>query len=184
MPDPEATVEPLVLDYTAEGLIKRKRSTWPEAITQAGDLVVRLFRLRDLIHHSSRREVKQRFGLTPAEFEVIVTLRTLPPPYALRPTELRRSMLITPGGLTKVMRNLEEAGLVTRRPSGRDGRSWLLELTEKGISLAQRVLPVALENYARHIDRGLTAKEVRQLARLLEKALTSLENKDGGSVQN
>ena len=126
----DAAHEPL--KYSAENLIQRKHAIWPEASTKAGDLVVRLFRLRDLIHDSSRREVKEQFGLTPAEFEVVVTLRTVPPPYALTPTELRQSMLITPGGLTKVMRNLEQSGYVCRKPSGHDRRSWLIELTDDG----------------------------------------------------
>ncbi|WP_172292041.1 MarR family winged helix-turn-helix transcriptional regulator [Pseudoruegeria sp. HB172150] len=163
------------LDTTAEGLIRRKRSTWPAASTHAGNLVIRLFRMRDLIHDSSRREVKERFGLTRAEFEVVVTLRTLPPPHALTPTELRQSMLITPGGLTKVMRNLDANGLVRRRPSEHDRRSSLIELTEEGVALAEQVLPLALDNYARHIAQGLTPKESERLSELLAKALRSLE---------
>jgi hypothetical protein len=39
------------LDYSAEALIRRKRSTWPQALNIDTDLVVRLFRLRDPMHH-------------------------------------------------------------------------------------------------------------------------------------
>lgn len=163
------------LDYSAEALIRRKRSTWPEASNIDADLVVRLFRLRDLIHHESRKAVKEKFGLTPAEFEVIVTLRTIPPPYAITPTELRQSMLITPGGLTKVMNNLADRGLVERRPSKADRRSWLLQLTGSGIAMAETALPHALDVYARQIGAGLSRSDITVLSRLLEKALQALE---------
>ena len=171
-PDSEA---PDAQNYSAESLIQRKRSTWPEASNTAADIVVRLFRLRDLIHHESRRAVKERFGLTPAEFEVIVTLRTIPSPYAMTPTELRQSMLITPGGLTKVMNNLADRGLVERRPSVADRRSWLLQLTDSGISLAEIALPHALDVYARQIGAGLSSRDAAELSRLLKKSLQALE---------
>lgn len=176
----EQVVDKRPVPLSVETLIVRKRQAWPEVSSAAGDLVTRLFRLRDLVHEASRREIKERFGLTQAEFEVIVTLRASKPPYCLTPTELRQSMFITPGGLTKVMRNLDVGGLVLRRPSGNDGRSWLIQLTDKGIRLAEEILPVVQDGYTCYIGAGLKPKEAKQLSGLLAKALHGLEDCDNG----
>lgn len=163
------------IDYSAEGLIARKKRTWPETGMPVADLVVRLFRLRDLIHESSRARAKKAFNLTPAEFEVLVTLRTMAPPHQLTPTKLRKSMLITPGGLTKVIRNLESRGLVVRSQSRSDRRSWLTKLTPAGRKLAESALPLVLNDYEEQISKGLDASQMKQLSELLKRALHGLE---------
>lgn len=59
--------------------------------------------------------VMARHGLTPAEFDVLSTLeRSSRKDYTLTPKELQASVLITSGGLTKVLRQLEARGLVRR----------------------------------------------------------------------
>lgn len=59
--------------------------------------------------------VMARHGLTFAEFDVLSTLeRSSRKDYTLTPKELQASVLITSGGLTKVLRQLEERGLVVR----------------------------------------------------------------------
>ena len=168
-------------DYSAEGLIARKKRTWPETSTRVADLVVRLFRLRDLIYDSSRARAKAAFNLTAAEFEALVTLRTMAPPHELTPTMLRKSMLITPGGLTKVIRNLEASGLVVRRKSPVDGRSWLTRLTPVGKRLAESALPLVLDDYEAQISKGLAAEELEHLSSLLERALRGMEADTAGN---
>jgi DNA-binding MarR family transcriptional regulator len=162
-------------DFTAQALIERKKRNWPETCTPAADLMIRLYRVRDIIHATSRRRVKREFGLTQAEYEVIVTLRTVEPPYCLTPTQLHRSFLITPGGVTKVLNNLQARGLITRSRLTADGRSRSVKLTPKGIALAEKMLPQVLEDYRQLLSAGLGAAEMRQLSKLLGAALKVLE---------
>jgi hypothetical protein len=70
---------------TAEDLIERKKKNWPAASSSMAGIVIRLFRARDIIYNHSRVKVKKEFNLTPAEFEVIATLRTLNPPFRMTP---------------------------------------------------------------------------------------------------
>ena len=48
-------------------------------------------------------------------------LRSVPSPYELTPTELYDAVLLSSGGMTKVLRRLETRGLVSRgeNPAGR-----------------------------------------------------------------
>ena len=139
------------------------------------DAVIRLFRVRDIIYEESRRRIKQEYGLTRAEFEVIVTLRTVHPPYQLTPTQLQKSLLITPGGMTKVLHNLEDRKLISRSKDTVDGRSHTVRLTAAGVSLAERVLPYVIDGYAEQLTAGLTDKQVDQLSSLLKRLLAKLE---------
>lgn len=162
-------------NHTAEGLIDRKKATWPEASDPYADLVIRLFRIRDIVYENSRKKVKRNFKLTPAEFEVIATLRTLEPPYRLTPTELRKALLITPGGITKVLRNLESRRLISRRQSVNDGRSSVVQLTKQGIGLAESALPSVIEDYKEQISFGLDNTEMADVSDILQRLLGALE---------
>ncbi len=166
---------PPLNDFSAETLIERKRDTWPETSTPSVDAVIRLFRVRDIIYEESRQRVKKEFGLTRAEFEVIVTLRTVHPPYQLTPTQLQKSLLITPGGMTKVLHNLESRKLISRSRDTGDGRSLSVRLTQKGVALAEKVLPLVIEGYAEQLSEGLTVKQIEQLSSLLKRLLAALE---------
>ncbi|HIL95017.1 MAG TPA: MarR family transcriptional regulator, partial [Pseudomonadales bacterium] len=115
------------------------------------------------------------FNLTPAEFEVIATLRTLEPPYRLTPTDLRQALLITPGGITKVLNNLETRKLISRHKNNNDGRSTAVQLTKTGIELAEKVLPTVLDDYAEQLKKGLNKNELDQTAMLLKSLLRALE---------
>jgi DNA-binding HxlR family transcriptional regulator len=66
--------------------------------------------------------------------------------------------------LTDRLTQLEAHGIVERRPSARDGRSYIYRLTEKGIGLA----PVLLEMIvwaAQHEQTAAHPSEVRRIIR-------------------
>src|SRR4030095_7475401 len=81
--------------------------------------------------------VLTRHGLDGGEFYVLAALRRAGAPYALRPTELYRALMVSSGGLTDRLRRLEQRGLVRRRPSEEDRRSMLVELTSEGRRLSE-----------------------------------------------
>lgn len=61
-----------------------------------------------------------------------------------RPTELLSATGLTRGGLSKVIDQLEEAGLVERfkDPSDPDGRSVYVKLLDKGTRLAEEMVEI------------------------------------------
>jgi MarR family transcriptional regulator, organic hydroperoxide resistance regulator len=76
------------------------------------------------------------------------------------------------GTLTPLLKRLESAGLVVRRRDAADERRVLVELTDEGWSLRDRVAHVPKELFA-SID--LSDREAQQLRRLLGKILSNLD---------
>jgi DNA-binding MarR family transcriptional regulator len=113
-------------------------------------------------------------GLDAGEFDVLATLRRCGAPYALRPTEIFQSLMVSSGGLTDRLSRLEAKGLVKREAAPEDGRSLLVVLTAKGRALAEQVMRADMAVEA-EILSGLTSDEQRQLAELLSKLLQSIE---------
>lgn len=75
-------------------------------------------------------------NLTPADYGVLITLRTAGREYRLRPGELRSKLLMTSGGVSGVLNRLERSGLVRRQPHATDGRSSWVQLTAEGAAAA------------------------------------------------
>ncbi len=80
----------------------------------------------------------------------------------------------TSGAVTNQLHRLEAAGLIRRVPDPSDGRSTLVELTQRGHSLVRRVAPSHLDT-ERRILAALDPDERDALAGLLKKLLLSFE---------
>lgn len=154
--------------------LRMRSVNWPEAVTPISHLMLRIYRVAGLIHGQSMVQAGSH-GLTLKEFEVLVTLRGMPAPNELMPTDLYGAVLMSSGGLTKVLYGLEKRGLVTRPQGKSDGRSKPVRLTAKGRALAERAMADVLESSRKLIMSGLSESEVEGLTRLLRKLLAKLE---------
>lgn len=108
-------------------------------------------------------------GLAPAEFDVLATLRNAPPPHELTPSQLQASVMITSGGLTKVMRQLEAGKLVNRPPSASDQRIKPIRLTPAGRRRVEKAMAELATVSCAWIYSVLDKKEIGQLTGLLQK---------------
>jgi DNA-binding MarR family transcriptional regulator len=114
------------------------------------------------------------FGLNQASFDVLATLRRSGPPFALSPTELIESTMVTSGTMTHRIDQLEDAGLVVRVQSDQDGRSYRIRLTPRGRALIDKALEKHVETL-RQLTHALSKKEEHTLNELLRKMLLSFE---------
>src|SRR5690554_2058225 len=78
-------------------------------------------------------------GLQAGEFDVLATLRRAGSPYALTPTQLFETLMVSSGGMTNRLDRLEKAGLIVRAPNPEDRRGTLVSLTEPGLALMNRL---------------------------------------------
>lgn len=115
------------------------------------------------------RAVWSRHGLTPAEFDVLATLRNAPPPHELTPSQLQASVLITSGGLTKVMRQLEARDLVMRPAPRDDLRVKPMRLRPAGKRLVEKAMAELAAASGAWVRDALSAQEIGSLTALLEK---------------
>src|SRR5258705_5210927 len=71
-------------------------------------------------------------GLTPAEYDVLSALRRAGPPFELKPSELASGLLLTSGGISNVLRRLQQDGLIERAPDAGDARVAWVRLSPAG----------------------------------------------------
>jgi DNA-binding MarR family transcriptional regulator len=119
--------------------MKAWRTELPEVLDPTTELTKRIMVLSGELAAATKRELVE-FGLTPAEFDVLATLRRGGKPYRLKPNELSRALLLSTGGTSNVVNHLVSEGLVEREPDPDDGRSTLISLTPKGVVLAEDAL--------------------------------------------
>jgi len=156
-----------------EALIDQWRRERPDLDPSVMGTVGRLLRAAALVGAEIDRFAAEH-GLSRGEGDVLFTLRRAGPPFRLKPSDLARSQLLTPGGMTARLDRLERAGLVRRRPSEEDRRSIEVELTPKARRMVDRLLPAHLENEERLLA-PLRKADRAELERLLSKLIEALE---------
>lgn len=139
-------------------------------------ITARLSRLRQAL--GGRLDaVFAEHGLSGADFAVLATIvRTGGEPLSQR--RLGTELNLTPGTISVRVDRLVRDGLVERVPDPADGRGQLVGLTDAGRQRFEACAPEHLAN-ARRLTSGITRDEFDQLATLLGKLLTSLDDEAG-----
>ncbi|MDE1545732.1 MarR family transcriptional regulator [Dechloromonas agitata] len=128
-----------------------------------------------------RRSIEQmqpllaEFRLSSAEFDVLATLRNAPPPYELTPSQVQDEVVITSGGLTKVMLQLASRGLVERPEFGDDRRVKPVRLTAAGITAIEAAMSRMIDTTGQWIRSALAAGDIAQLTALLRQLIDAPE---------
>ncbi len=161
---------------SVSNILEQMHENWPEAAVPETRVMLGLIRLNDIVSESTKKIVAG-FGLTPAAFEVLVTLRSLPEPRQLTPTDLYRSILITSGGMTKVLTQLETDGMIKRLINEEDQRSKLVRLTDTGMQYAERSMMAVSKNDKEILSQALSPAQIEQFGDTLLHALNKLELK-------
>lgn len=135
-----------------------------------------LGRMKRLLLHVTREmaDTWAEHGLNAASFDVLATLRRSGPPFALSPADLIASTMVTSGTMTHRIDQLERAGLVARRQSEDDRRSFLISLTDKGFGVIDAAVTAHVATQERLVS-GLSDQERRQLNKLAKKFLAEFE---------
>jgi DNA-binding MarR family transcriptional regulator len=136
-------------------------------------VVTRLARVRAHLD-AAVASVFTRFDLSPADFQVIVTLRRAGEPYRLAQARLMTQLALTSGTISVRIDRLARRGVVVREPDPDDARISLVRLTDEGLRLFDAVAPVHLANEERLLS-VLDQREREQLAGLLRRLLVSFE---------
>ena len=117
-------------------------------------------------------------GLRYPAYAVLATLRAAGKPYRLSPSQLQATMLFTSGGISNLIARVEKQGYVRRTTDAFDKRGVWVELTRKGLDLANR----AMADHAaaeRRLCAMLSGPEQDSLALLLSRMIVP----DRGSAE-
>lgn len=106
------------------------------------------FRLKRAFQSTLRvaRTALIRYGLTPARFDLLYAIqgehhpRELRDPPSLWQSALRRVLGVTAPTVSRMLRSLEDLGLVRRWRDGRDTRQRVVALTRKGYALLRATM--------------------------------------------
>ena len=151
-------------------LREQQRLNWPQAYTDCQPSVLRLLRAADEYLRASSEQLSQ-LQLLPAEFDVLAALRRQAPPHCISPTALCKALLISSGGLTKLLKRLEAAKLIERPTNPDDGRSQLVKLSTDGTVQVERAMK-QLCGLQQQWLAPLVGDQRQQLSQLLDGLLT------------
>ena len=130
------------------------------------------------LNHALMRAMEKtwaKYGLTDASFDVLATLRREGAPYALSPSDLMASTMVTSGTMTHRINLLEKAGLIERVKNPEDGRGFLISLSQHGFDLIDEAVAAHVETQAQLVS-GLTEEQRAQLDALLKQFLAGFEH--------
>jgi DNA-binding MarR family transcriptional regulator len=99
-----------------------------------------------------------------------------------RPTDLADAIQTGRSNVSKIVRRLEEAGLVGRAPHPGDARNSAIGLTAAGRQVALRIAEAAGRLYGTAL-LGWTPKELREFERLAVKFAVSLNQATGSALE-
>lgn len=157
--------------------VRSAREQWrrerPDLDPQWDALLGRITDAAALVIRDHLEPLFARFALQRGEFAVLAALRRSGAPFALSPTTLYETTMISSGAMTNRIDRLEASRLVERRPDPDDRRGKLVVLTAKGRALIDKAVTAHVENEVQMLS-ALSAKEQRTLAVLLAKLVASL----------
>lgn len=151
-----------------DALLDQWRRERPDLDLAAMGTIGRLGRLTIIV---TRRieETLEAHGLSIADFDVLAALRRAGTPFEVKPTDLARTLMLSPAGITGRLDRLEQAGHVERRMDPEDRRSYLVRLSPSGLDLIDAAVTAHVANEERLLsvlngeDRDLLDAVLRRL---------------------
>lgn len=132
-----------------------------------------LLRLHSALIHQLDAELVAAHDLPLHSYEVLVCLADAPD-RRLRMSELSRSVLLSPSGVSRLVDRLEAEGFVCRQRCDLDARGFWAELTDHGLAKLAAARATHLAGVRRLFVSRLDQTELVQLARLWQRLLPSL----------
>ena len=119
-----------------------------------------------ILEHAVEQQLREDGGISGPQFQIMMRLRG-DPAGQLRMTDLADSLVYSRSGLTYQAAQLEKAGLIIRRPAEDDERSTLVELTDAGLAVLDRVLPGHIEVVNGMMLNALSNTDIAALSDIL-----------------
>jgi len=117
-------------------------------------------------------ELSREQDLPLGSYEVLLHLSESPD-RSLRMSELAEQVMLSRSGVSRLVDRLVSEGLVERHTCQSDGRGVYAGLTDEGMRRLRRAAPTHLRGVREHFTERLSGRELDELARLLDKLLSS-----------
>jgi DNA-binding MarR family transcriptional regulator len=141
------------------------------------ELLAALVRVEIRLHNVVHRRLRAEHEVSAGQYEV---LRWIQATDKCRVGDISSGLAITVGAASRTVDSLETAGWVTRTPNPDNRRSSLLEVTDQGVALLGEVSATVETELAPWLEVPLTDSDRAQLAVLLQRILTPLNEASAG----
>lgn len=142
-------------------------NSWPSGV--AG----RLLRLATHVRKIGE-DVVGPLGLTWETFEMLAALRRQGAPFAMNPTALYKSVLLTSGAMTARLDRAEKAGYIARANDPNDRRGVIVSLTKEGKKIADDAIALYFSRLEQILG-PMGESDLKELTRLLSHSLEAME---------
>ncbi|MBN2866683.1 MAG: MarR family transcriptional regulator [Thiotrichales bacterium] len=138
-------------------------------------MLLNLFLSQKMILQQSEHIV-HRHHFTTLEFDVLATLQRLykQGQTQIKPSDIVKNLCVSSGGITKVLKSLELAQLISRQADANDKRIHWVFITPKGQTVCQEILSELFALHDQQIEPALTKAEIQQMADSLLKLVNHL----------
>ena len=119
---------------------------YPGATDTSGLVLIALLARLSVLIETFEQETLESFDLMPSDYAVLAALRRAGAPYELAPHQLYNALELSSGGMTKMLKRLEQLGLIKRAGDPGDKRSKLVRLTAKGKRVEEEAFLAFLAN--------------------------------------
>lgn len=116
-------------------------------------------------------ELKEAFGLPLSSYEVLLHL-SWAPGHRMRMGELAESVLLTLGGVTRLISRLESEGLVRREPCPEDRRGTYALLTKLGLARLDEAHPTHLAGVHKLFLEHFSEEELKTMGEYWRRVLS------------
>jgi DNA-binding MarR family transcriptional regulator len=123
---------------------------------------------------------RSEFGLKIPEWRVMAVLGDSG---QLTQRELTRLTLMDKVAVNRACKVLEERELAVRQPNASDGRSHLLELTDRGHEMHGQIMPLALE-MERRLFSSFTEEEIETFRSLLGRVREEVQDLEADDIDD
>ena len=132
------------------------------------DAWISFLRAHAAVTRQFNAELLAQHGLTINDFDVLAQL-SLAPQRALKRVELAERVLLTPSGITRLLKGLEEAGYVGNQRCDEDARVTYAALTPEGEQKLAEARKTHLASVRALFSERFDEEEIESLASLLER---------------
>lgn len=136
------------------------------------------FRAFMRVLHLHRRLILQALGDAGSHPAQAICLRRLSAEDGLAQKELADEMFLTPPTVSRMLKTMEQSGVIERRPDAGDQRVTRVYLTANGRQLAEQLREVTAR-YVVETFGSLADEDLRELARLLDRLSARLQGTAG-----
>ncbi|MGO1189734.1 MarR family winged helix-turn-helix transcriptional regulator [Vibrio casei] len=137
------------------------------------EIILRIHRLSDHLAADVQHYLEP-YNLQQADFSILISLYRQGTPYISSPTQLYQTMLFSSGGLTKVLKRVEDFALIHRIDNLKDKRSKLVQLTPLGLQHIENILDKIKQSRHQRFS-CLEIQEQKEMELLLTKLLANWE---------